>query len=93
MKYKHYRLCSCGLSKTETHILLECDLARASRQLMINSITDILLKEQVFTLSQLNTISQATWHRFLLVGHVKLKRPSSLQLYCTLPFVTFFQQL
>jgi len=27
--YKHYRLCSCGLSRTKTHILLECDLTRA----------------------------------------------------------------
>ena len=26
---KHYRLCSCGLSQTETYILLECDLTRA----------------------------------------------------------------
>jgi len=36
-------------------------------------ITDILLKEQVFTLSQLNPLSQATWNRILLSGHVKLQ--------------------
>ena len=44
---------------------------------MLNSIRNIPLKEQVFTLSQLNALSQATWNRILLFGHVKLKRPSS----------------
>jgi len=52
--YKPYRLCSCGLSKTETQILLECDLTRSSRQTVLNSIINIVLNEQVFTLSQLN---------------------------------------
>jgi len=42
--YKHYRLCSCGLSQTETHILLEGNLTRAPRQVMLNSIRNILLK-------------------------------------------------
>jgi len=79
--YKHYLLCHCGLSQTETHILLECDLTRAPRQVMFNSIRNILLKEQVFSLSQLNGLSQAAWKRILLFGHVKLKRPSILQLY------------
>jgi len=78
---KHYRLCSCVLSITETHILLECDLNKASRQVMLNSIINILLKEQVFTLSQLNELIQATWNRILSFRHVKLKRLSSLQLY------------
>jgi len=82
MNYKHYRLCSFGLSKTETpHILLECYLTRASHQVMINSTTDVLLKEQVFT---------ATWNRILLSGHVKLKRPSLL-LYDAV--FNFLQQL
>jgi len=46
---------------------------------MLNSIRNILLKEQVFTLSQLNALSQTTWNRILLFGLVKLKRSSSLQ--------------
>ena len=71
--YKHYRLCSCALSQTETHILLECDLTRAPRQVISNSIRNILLKEQVFTLPQLNRLSQAAWKRMLLFGHAKLK--------------------
>jgi len=79
--YKHYRLCSRGLSQTETHILPECDLTRAPRQVMSNSIRNILLKEQVFTLSQLNRLSPAAWKRLLLFGHAKLKRPYILQLY------------
>ena len=77
-----YRLCSSSLSsQTETHILLECELTRAPRQVMLNSIINMLLKEQVFTLSQLNGLSQAAWKHILLFGHVKLKRPSILQLY------------
>jgi len=78
---KHYRLCSYGLSQTETHILLECELTRAPRQVMLNSIRNILLKEQVFTLSQLNGLSQAAWKCILLFGHAKLNRTSILQLY------------
>jgi len=69
---KHYRLCLCGLSETETHILLQCDLTRASRQVMLTSIRNIFLKEQVLTLSKLNALSQATWDRILLFGHVKI---------------------
>jgi len=61
--------------------LLECELTRAPRQVMLNSIINMLLKEQVFTLSQLNGLSQAAWKHILLFGHVKLKRPSILQLY------------
>ena len=48
---------------------------------MSNSIINIHLKEQVFTLSQLNKLSPAAWKRLLLFGHAKLKRPSNLQLY------------
>jgi len=81
--YKYYRLCSCGLYQTETHILLECDLTRAKRQVMFNSIRNILLKEQVFSLSQLNRLIQAAWKRILLFGHAELNRPSILQLYDT----------
>ena len=88
--YKHYRLCSCGLSLTESHIFLECDLTRTPRQVMLNSIRNILLKEQVFTLSQLNILNQAAWKRMLLLGHAKLKRPSIFQLYDA---VCDFQQL
>ena len=80
-KSLNYSLCSCGLSQTEIHILLECDLTRAPRQVMLNSIRNILLKEQVFTLSQQNILSQAAWKLMLLFGHAKLKRPSILQLY------------
>jgi len=58
---------------------------------MLNSIGNILLKEQMFTLSQLNGLSQATWNRIFLFGHVKLKRPSSLQLFDAV--CNFFQQL
>jgi len=54
-------------------------VTRDSRQVMLNSIRNIILKEQVFTLSQLNGLSQATWNRILLFGHDKLKR--SLHLY------------
>jgi len=79
--YKHYRLCSCGLSQTETHILLECNLTRAPRQVMLNSIRNILLKEQVFTSSQLNGLIRVAWKRILLFGHIELKHPSILQLY------------
>jgi len=35
----------------------------------------------VFTLSQLNRLSQAAWKRMLVFGLAKLKRPSILQLY------------
>jgi len=48
---------------------------------MLNSIKKILLKVQVFTLSQLNGSCQATWNRILLLGHVKLKHRSTLQLH------------
>jgi len=48
---------------------------------MLNCIRNILLKEQVFTLSQLNRLSPAAWKRLPLFGHAKLKRPSILQLY------------
>jgi len=48
---------------------------------MSNSIRNILLKEQVFTLSQLNRLSPAAWKRLLLFGHAKLKRPYILQLF------------
>jgi len=48
---------------------------------MLNSIRNILLKEQVFRLSQLNGLSQVTWNHMLLFAHVKLKCLSSLQLY------------
>ena len=81
LDYKHYRLCSSGLSQTETHILLECGLTRAPRQVMLNSLRNIILKEQVFSLSQLNRLSQAAWKRILLFGHAELNRPSILQLY------------
>jgi len=81
--YEHYCLCSCGLSKTETHILLKCDLTRASRQDMLDSIRNILLigTGTVFTLSRLTGFSQATWNHILLFRHLKVKCPSSLQLY------------
>ena len=75
----------------ETHILLECDLTRAPRQVMLNSIRNVLLKEQVFSLSQLNRLSQAAWKRILLFGHAELNRPSSCNY--TTQFVIFFQQL
>ena len=78
--YEHYRLCSRGQWQTKTHILPECDLTRAPRQVRSNSIRNIILKEQVFTLSQLNRLSPASWKRLLLFGHVKLKRPYTLQL-------------
>jgi len=58
---------------------------------MLNSIRNILLKEQMFTLSQLNGLSQATWNRIFLFGYVNLKRPSFLQLYDAV--CNFFQQL
>jgi len=48
---------------------------------MLNSIGNILFKEQAFTLSQPNVLSQAIWNRILLSGHVELKRDFSLQLY------------
>jgi len=58
---------------------------------MLNSIRKILLKVQVFTLSQLNGSCQATWNRILLLGHVKLKHRSTLQLHDAV--CNFFQQL
>jgi len=79
--YKHYRLFSCGLSQTESHVLQECDLTKAPRLVLLNSIRNILLKEQVFTLSQRNRLSPAAWKRMLLCGHSKQKLPSILQLY------------
>ena len=48
---------------------------------MLNSIRNILLKEQVFTLSHLNALSQAAWNHILLFGHDERKRPFSLHLY------------
>jgi len=54
---------------------------------MLNSIRNTLLEEHVFTLSQPNGLSEATWKRILLFGHVKLKRPFTLQLYDV--FVSF----
>jgi len=79
--YKHYRLCSCGLPQTEIHILLHCDLTRAPRPVVLNSIRNILLKEQVFTLYQLNRLGQAAWKCMILFGHAEQNRPSILQLY------------
>jgi len=35
----------------------------------------------VFSLSQLNRLSQAAWKRILLFGHAELKRPFILQLF------------
>jgi len=48
---------------------------------MLNSLRNILLKEQVFTLSPLNGLSQVAWNNIPLFGQVKLKRPSILQIY------------
>jgi len=66
---------------TETHILLKCDLITASRQVILISIRNILLEEQLSAPSQLNALSQVLWNHILLFGHEKLKRSLSLQLY------------
>jgi len=81
LDYKHYHLCSCSLSQTETNIFLEYNLTRAPRQVTLHSIRNILLKEQVFSLSQLNRLSQAAWKRILLFGQAELNCPSIMQLY------------
>jgi len=75
--YKHYRLCSRSLSPTETDILPECDLTRAPRQVISNSIRNILLKEQVFTSPQLNRLSPVAWKIILLFGPQPTVNPST----------------
>ena len=57
--YKHHRLGLGGLSMTDTHVFfyVECD-QRDSRQILLNSMRNIILKDQMFTLSQLNPLSQ-----------------------------------
>jgi len=90
--YKHYRLCSCGLSQTETHILLECGQTRAPRQVMLNSIINILLKEQMFTSSQLNgLIRKAIYPQiFSTPCHFVLQEAvSQTKCYCSLKVKRF----
>jgi len=91
--YQHYRLCSCGLSQTETHILLVCDLTRAPRQVMLNSIRNILLKEQVFTLSQLKKTDSVKLHGsvFSYLATLNSNALPFLQLYDAV--CDFLQQL
>jgi len=78
----HYnQICQCGSIKTELHIFLECPSTYTSRQMLISSVSKILVDENTFSHYEFTSLNRIESTKILLFGHPDLPKNPSLCLF------------
>jgi len=81
---KSFRMCSCGSTETLEHLLLQCNLTLHHRHLLLPTLKNTLLNENINNQPQYSTIRHKTLIHILLFGHPKLSFKPTVVIFSAL---------
>ena len=81
---KSFGQCSCGSTETLEHLFLQCSLTLHHRNLLLLTLKNTLLNEQIYNQPQYSTITNKTLLHIFLFGHPKLSFKPTVVMFSAL---------